>query len=863
MYAMFRKKIIFAFLIFFLFSSSILINSKIDMNEIKPNIFLPDIKELEIHYPPGYSLGSFDTYIQSKPYSPTYFTSISNQYESTVNSQSISILIDSAIYKDQIITDIDQYIQDLDDEGFTISSMSKISGGNPDEIKQWIKNQYNLGSTGFVFIGDVPVAWAEVSESQFPCDLFYMDLDGSWIDTNQDGIYDTHSSGIGDMGPEVYVGRLYASTLHWADEKEMLSDYFDKIHRYRTGELTQPWKGLEYIEEDWYNMDVYLNMVYNGNISHHDYGYRTTAEDYLEKLEEGQHFVQVCAHSFPGGHHFGRRPTEAVTYLHTYVYSPIDRSAKILVGSDDGIIVWLNGENILQKDIYMGWFPDRYKVDITLKQGWNSLLCKVSQENGDYQVSVRFTDSDLHSLTDLRFQTNNPEEERNEAPFIRSWLINGFHQDTSERFWEYLTTNYLRVDEASIIPSEGEIMGGKTWTTYHVGYPYIDLDAIEANGDYGADYAFVTINSQENTNCELWVGYDDGMRIWLNGEEIFFDNRYGEFIADMSKIPINLKVGQNHLLLKISDWMDNHGFSSRICTSDGEQVEGLSYNPTSEPLTYIGEWLIAGTFENPNTDTRLNIPYIPNEHLLRPTAGDTYSNGAWEKGIGNGRPFDINSHFDHGGWVFSETIQDVDPPCLFYNLFACGPGRFTDDNYLAGSYIFDTSYGLISVASSKSGSMLSFEDFYEPLGKGKNIGDSFKEWFEAQAPYAQWEKEWFYGMVICGDPTLTVFSSDPPKISIEISNPTNGIYLADSLILPFFNPVIFGNITIKANVMNPGYGIESLTFQLNDDIIFIDTDYPYEYCIDSVLFGKQKISIIAQDSRGQIDEKELFIWKFF
>ena len=85
MYAMFRKKIIFAFLIFFLFSSSILINSKIDMNEIKPNIFLPDIKELEIHYPPGYSLGSFDTYIQSKPYSPTYFTSISNQYESTVN----------------------------------------------------------------------------------------------------------------------------------------------------------------------------------------------------------------------------------------------------------------------------------------------------------------------------------------------------------------------------------------------------------------------------------------------------------------------------------------------------------------------------------------------------------------------------------------------------------------------------------------------------------------------------------------------------------------------------------------------------------------------------------------------------------
>ena len=41
---------------------------------------------------------------------------------------------------------------------------------------------------------------------------------------------------------------------------------------------------------------------------------------------------------------------------------------------------------------------------------------------------------------------------------------------------------------------------------------------------------------------------------------------------------------------------------------------------------------------------------------------------------------------------------------LFYNLFCCGPGLFTDSDYLAGWYIFDqqpdaTNFGLTAVAS--------------------------------------------------------------------------------------------------------------------------------------------------------------------
>lgn len=107
-------------------------------------------------------------------------------------------------------------------------------------------------------------------------------------------------------------------------------------------------------------------------------------------------------------------------------------------------------------------------------------------------------------------------------------------------------------------------------------------------------------------------------------------------------------------------------------------------------------------------------------------------------------------------------FRDTNPPnAHFYNLFCCGPGKFTESDYLAGRYIFDkagggSNYGLTAVASAKSGSMLFFEDFYRPLGKGKIIGDAFVEWWKARGPdHEDWERYWFYGLVLLGDPTLT------------------------------------------------------------------------------------------------------------
>jgi hypothetical protein len=112
----------------------------------------------------------------------------------------------------------------------------------------------------------------------------------------------------------------------------------------------------------------------------------------------------------------------------------------------------------------------------------------------------------------------------------------------------------------------------------------------------------------------------------------------------------------------------------------------------------------------------------------------------------------------NGAWqsesVSSSYYSTANPKALFYNLFVCSGTRFTETNNLAGSILFgNNNWGLLAVGSTKTGSMLGFWDFYQPLGQGKSIGDAFKSW---SIMWADSDPKWFYGMNIFGDPLLKI-----------------------------------------------------------------------------------------------------------
>ncbi len=124
-------------------------------------------------------------------------------------------------------------------------------------------------------------------------------------------------------------------------------------------------------------------------------------------------------------------------------------------------------------------------------------------------------------------------------------------------------------------------------------------------------------------------------------------------------------------------------------------------------------------------------------------------------------------------YINTAYFRDLNPPnAHFYNLFCCGPGLFTANDYLAGWYIFDqqpdaTNFGLTAVASAKSGSMLYFEDFYEPLGDGKLIGDAYVDWWRALGNvHSHADQYWFYGLTLLGDPTLSWWVGAVPDVEL-------------------------------------------------------------------------------------------------
>ena len=95
-------------------------------------------------------------------------------------------------------------------------------------------------------------------------------------------------------------------------------------------------------------------------------------------------------------------PTQdVIAYAATYIESPSQHETELLVGSDDGVKIWLNGEVVHTNDIYRAANPDTDRVKIKLKKGKNTLLLKVTQGIGGWGFYLRIVDQ----KDELKYET--------------------------------------------------------------------------------------------------------------------------------------------------------------------------------------------------------------------------------------------------------------------------------------------------------------------------------------------------------------------------------------------------------------------------------------------------------------------------
>ncbi len=318
-------KLIFLFFVYFLVTTVFAIDNKIPQ-KINYDNFKKYWEESDfaIKYLEN-EIRNYNEYMTNTKFDRKFELKVKEQslQYGTSNNQNILVIINQKLYNPLTMDDLDVYKNDLESEGYSVKIVTSTNSCDPKAfrdylIQEWTNNNIN----GAFLIGGLPVSWYELpmyNEEHtdttgwdlFPCDLYFMDLDGQWLDNERNnGIYDDHT---GNVEPDIWVGRLYTPTMtyHNVNESELVERYLIKDHLYREGKLRLKNQGFSYVDKDWagfhmenevfklYNDVTYVNDGINGSV---------TASDYRKRIKEATNnkyeWMYLAAHSSPTDHYF-------------------------------------------------------------------------------------------------------------------------------------------------------------------------------------------------------------------------------------------------------------------------------------------------------------------------------------------------------------------------------------------------------------------------------------------------------------------------------------------------------------------------------------------------------------------------------
>ncbi|HRX87175.1 MAG TPA: glycoside hydrolase family 31 protein, partial [Phycisphaerae bacterium] len=118
--------------------------------------------------------------------------------------------------------------------------------------------------------------------------------------------------------------------------------------------------------------------------------------------------------------YFGQLYYDAVAYGLTYLESPREMDASLAFGSDDGIVIWLNGKEVHRHDVGRAYTPRQDRVAIHLNEGVNTLMVKISQGGGMWGFGMHVETPDGAPLPEVRVLLDKPVEGEKPAPDEKS-----------------------------------------------------------------------------------------------------------------------------------------------------------------------------------------------------------------------------------------------------------------------------------------------------------------------------------------------------------------------------------------------------------------------------------------------------------
>lgn len=225
----------------------------------------------------------------------------------------VDLYVEESLYLiPQVQTSIEQYVYDRSVMGEYQIDVYTASGIGAGELRDNLYHSYLNGTTGAVFVGDLPEVIFEMDDSfgsydSFPCDLYFMDVDGAWSDDDTNGKLDYHG---GSLEADIWISRIKASVITGELESLLTIGYFDKVHDYFMGDLRVNHTALIYVDDDWADWgDLYawnMSELYPEPLLINEVA-DTNGADYIDNRVTGDYeFIQVHVHSSPTTHYFAQ-----------------------------------------------------------------------------------------------------------------------------------------------------------------------------------------------------------------------------------------------------------------------------------------------------------------------------------------------------------------------------------------------------------------------------------------------------------------------------------------------------------------------------------------------------------------------------
>jgi hypothetical protein len=160
----------------------------------------------------------------------------------------------------------------------------------------------------------------------------------------------------------------------------------------------------------WYLVGPFNN---EGNVG---FGTRYPPEEYVDPGDKyegkcgqvGWQEVEVSSSGYVDLSHIYRPPDYNLAYALCYMESQRVAKGKIVMGSDDGVKVWLGDQLVHELDVVRGAEPADDVVPIDIDAGRTAVLLKVCNHRGSWGFYFRIVGEDDNLISGVNFTTAPP-----------------------------------------------------------------------------------------------------------------------------------------------------------------------------------------------------------------------------------------------------------------------------------------------------------------------------------------------------------------------------------------------------------------------------------------------------------------------